>query len=427
MMDDITGSAAAFSRVGAPFTTGDMIGNLRVDQLIAEGGMGFVCRAWRTDLDVVRAVKVLKPGLSQDSRARFLTEAKISANLDHSNIVRIYNTGFWRQTLPYIEMEYIDGNSLTELLRRHGRLPAPVCVAIISIIAAALDYASRQSFIVQGQTHDGLVHRDIKPGNILVSKQGLVKLSDFGLAQIGDVSLHTQQGAVMGTNIYMSPEQLEGVRADRRCDIYAAGLVLYEALCGRRAFDQMSLPQLIAAKTQGKIEPIARRAPDAPRPIARIVERCVETDPRKRYRTYEQLQFACENALADMTASDAADVVADFVSTPGSAARIAAPLSSVARRGRMVAGIVLAAAIAAAGIWAIRYFFVRREDTNPPVRESSAGALPRPRAEARQARLPSAGGPSDKTGAPERERAPRARETQKAPRPAAPPSRSSAR
>ncbi len=347
----------------APPAIGDMIGVLRVDELIAEGGMGFVYRTWRTDLDVARAVKVLKPGLSEDSRARFMTEAKISAGLDHSNIVRIYNTGFWQRALPYIEMEYVDGNSLTELLRRHGRLPAPVCVAIISIIAAALDYASRQSFVVQGQTHEGLVHRDIKPGNILVSKQGHVKLSDFGLAQIGDVSLHTQQGAVMGTNVYMSPEQLEGARADQRCDIYAAGLVLYEALCGRRAFGQMSLPQLIAAKTKGDIEPVSRKVPDVPRAVARIVDRCVATDPRKRYRTYEQLQFACENALAEMIDRTAEAVVADFVSKPKSAEWITTGVSPANRRTRirMViwTGVVVTAA--ALGFWAIVSYLHRMD------------------------------------------------------------------
>jgi serine/threonine-protein kinase len=186
---------------------GDHLGYYRIIELIAAGGMANVYKAWHEQLEVVRAIKILKPGFDDESKSRLETEAKISANLRHSNIVEIYGMGYWN-TIPYLEMEYIDGPSLKELLEKNGRLPIDFSIALIHSLCAALQFAYNQDLTLYGKVYDGLIHRDLKPANVIISSKGIVKLADFGIARPSEVSLHTVNGKVMGTFAYLSPEQL---------------------------------------------------------------------------------------------------------------------------------------------------------------------------------------------------------------------------
>ncbi|NLE01164.1 MAG: serine/threonine protein kinase, partial [Fibrobacter sp.] len=168
---------------------GDKLGHCRVIELIAAGGMANVYKVWHEQLEVVRAIKILKPGFSDESRGRLETEAKISANLHHHNIVEIYGMGYWN-TIPYIEMEFVDGPSLKELLERYHKLPYQLAVSICHAVCVALQFAFNQDMTLYGKVYDGLIHRDIKPANILISSQGKIKLADFGIARPSEVSLH---------------------------------------------------------------------------------------------------------------------------------------------------------------------------------------------------------------------------------------------
>ncbi|MDO5577238.1 MAG: serine/threonine-protein kinase, partial [Fibrobacter sp.] len=205
---------------------GDRLEHCRITELIAAGGMANVYKVWHEKLEVVRAVKILKPGFSEETKSRLETEAKISANLRHVNIVEIYGLQYWNG-IPYIEMEYVDGSSLKDLLDSNVRFPIDLAISITHFVCKALQFAHNQDMTLYGKIYDGLVHRDIKPANILISSKGVVKLADFGIARPSEVSMHTVGSKVMGTFAYLSPEQFNSEPLDLRSDIYSLGTVLY--------------------------------------------------------------------------------------------------------------------------------------------------------------------------------------------------------
>jgi eukaryotic-like serine/threonine-protein kinase len=197
---------------------GDQLGHCRIMELIAAGGMANVYKVWHEQLEVIRALKILKPGFSEESRGRLETEAKISANLRHANIVEIYGMGYWND-IPYIEMEFVDGPSLKELLEKNTRFPVPFTLSVVHCVCTALKFAYNQDMTLYGRVYDRLIHRDIKPANILLSSKGVVKLADFGIARPSEASIHTVGSKVMGTFAYLSPEQLNGEKLDQRSDV----------------------------------------------------------------------------------------------------------------------------------------------------------------------------------------------------------------
>ncbi|HAJ80559.1 MAG TPA: hypothetical protein DCO75_12410, partial [Fibrobacteres bacterium] len=195
---------------------GQRIGPNRILELVAEGGMANVYKVWHEGLEVVRAIKILKPGFNEETKQRLHTEAKISAHLHHPNIVEIYSVNFWKDAVPYIEMEYIDGFSLKDLLKYQKKAHFTFAVSIAYFVCNALNYAHNQVFTLYGKTYQGVVHRDIKPANILISRSGIVKLADFGIAKPSEISIHTVGQKVMGTFSYLCPEQLNGDPLDYR-------------------------------------------------------------------------------------------------------------------------------------------------------------------------------------------------------------------
>src|SRR5271155_829642 len=196
--------------------------------LIARGGMAQVYRARDRLLDRPVALKVLFPELSADRSfvERFRREAQAAANLSHPNIVPVFDWGESEHTY-FIVMEYVDGEPLSSIIRTEGPLEPSQAASISADIAKALSYAHRH----------GVVHRDIKPGNVLITADGQVKVTDFGIARaIGTDEQVTQTGLVMGTATYFSPEQAQGLAVDARSDVYALGVVLFEMLTGRPPF-----------------------------------------------------------------------------------------------------------------------------------------------------------------------------------------------
>ncbi len=253
------------------FVPGTVVaGRYRIAGLLGRGGMGEVYRATDLTLGQAVALKFLPEATARDERslARFYNEVRIARQVTHPNVCRVYDIGQLGE-VPYLSMEYVDGEDLASLLRRIGRLPADKAVEIARRLCAGLAAAHEK----------GVLHRDLKPANIMIDGRGNVVVMDFGLAGLAD---QLQADVRSGTPAYMSPEQLAGTEVTARSDIYALGLVLYELFTGRRAFEAASLMELMQMQERGAPASIASVARDLDPAVERVVLRCLERDPARR-------------------------------------------------------------------------------------------------------------------------------------------------
>ena len=303
-------------------------GRYQLTHLIARGGMAQVYRAMDRQLDRPVALKVLFPELSIDLTfvERFRREAQAAANLSHPNIVPVFDWGEDAGSY-FIVMEYVEGRPLSAVLRDPQRLP-PVQIAMIGAgVAAALAFAHRH----------GVIHRDVKPGNVLITPDGDVKVTDFGIARaVNTEESLTQTGAVMGTAAYFSPEQAEGKGVDARSDIYSLGVVLYEMAVGRPPFTGDS-PVAVASKHVRDSPVLPREAnPAVPVALEAIVMMALAKNPDDRYRSAEELR-ADLLRFADGRPVEAADPgVTSMMGTVG--ATRAVPVASSTMAVPVVAG-----------------------------------------------------------------------------------------
>jgi serine/threonine protein kinase len=232
-----------------------LAGRYRLEQRIARGGMATVWLSHDELLGRRVAVKTLHPDLAVDEklRGRFRQEAIAAAALSHPNIVATYDTGE-DDGSAFIVMELVEGPSLRQVIDKSGSLDPGPAVEIARQVAAALEHAHR----------NGIVHRDIKPANVLVPREGLVKVTDFGIAKATGSADLTRTGMVVGTARYLSPEQVQGLPTDARTDVYALGLVLYEMLTGRPAYQGDSEMATAVARLTGPPPPIPTIRPNVP-------------------------------------------------------------------------------------------------------------------------------------------------------------------
>jgi serine/threonine-protein kinase len=268
----------------------ERIGNCRIVEEVASGGMAVVYRAIQEQLNRVVAIKALKTSVSADEQlvTRFEREARSLAGLQHENIIHIYDFHRERGAL-FIVMEYVRGIDLYDLLERSGRLPYDVGAVVAMQVARALDYVH----------YRGIVHRDIKPANIMIARQGGVKLMDFGIArdQNYDHDL-TMTGTGIGTPSYMSPEQILGDRPDARSDIFSLGIVLYQMVTGRKPFiedEEKSVMHKIRLERHVRARKLNA---EIPRELGRIIDKCLEKEPRSRFQSGQALVMALERFLA---------------------------------------------------------------------------------------------------------------------------------
>jgi serine/threonine protein kinase len=266
------------------------LGQYHIVREIGRGGMAVVYRAYQPALDRYVAVKVLPQELAFDQQfvERFQREAKAVARLNHPHIVTVHDVG-QDKGLYFIVMEYVDGPSLTQLLDQQGTLSPEQATRIVSQVSWALDYAHRQGF----------VHRDIKPGNILLGPEGTAKLTDFGIVKAAEGTRLTETGTLLGTPEYMSPEQAAGREIGRGTDVYSLGVVAYEMLSGRVPF---------AGETMAVLHAHVYDPPDLsvlPRGARRVVGKALAKDPRKRHASAGALAQALEAAFEENSASPA--------------------------------------------------------------------------------------------------------------------------
>ncbi len=245
-------------------------GRYVLERPLGHGAMSVVDLARDTELDREVAVKRLAENFARDDelRARFQREARLAARLSHPNVVRIYDVGVDEDERPFIAMEFVDGETLAELLARRGPLP-PEEVAGLGVQACRALAAAHDA---------GLVHRDVKPQNLILRRDGVLKLGDFGVAFGLEGTRLTVAGTVLGTAAYLAPEQARGEEVTAAADVYGLGAVLYELLTGRPPRTPATLAELALTETI----PLPRDAPPA---LARIVMRCLAADPDDRPRS----------------------------------------------------------------------------------------------------------------------------------------------
>lgn len=296
----------------------EKIGPNKVLLQIGEGGSSNVYKVWHEGLEVIRAVKVLKKYSNKEARERFLTEAKILADIHHPNIIEIHNIGLIDQQIPFIEMEFVDGISIKSMISQRSRLPLSVALSIAYSVCQALQYAHNKDYTLYGKVYKGLIHRDIKPENIFFSKDGIVKLMDFGIARPSEVSLHTVGAKIMGTLVYLSPEQLSSNKLDLRSDIFSLGTVLYEMVTGCRAFPQKTLSELVQKKTKGLYRPVESCGIPVPRQLVSIINKSMALDPKNRYNNASEFNYDLFSVLRSISDRAPQDIISQYSNNPAS-------------------------------------------------------------------------------------------------------------
>jgi len=276
---------------------GETLGDYSISERLGRGGMGEVYMAEDATLERYVALKILPPDLAADADrlARFQREIKILASLNHPNIVTVHAVDEVDE-LHFFTMELVSGETLTETLAR-GPLSLTRFLEVSIPLADALCAAHEQN----------IIHRDLKPDNVMITKEGIVKVLDFGLAKSGTVLVSengspmatdelTQRGTLVGTFVYMSPEQVNGAVLDPRSDIFSLGIMMYEMACGRRPFTGHQPAEILSAILKDEPPPVTWFYPELPNQLARIIRHCLEKDPIKRFQTSRDVR----NELADL-------------------------------------------------------------------------------------------------------------------------------
>ena len=282
-----SGGAGASWTLAEPLVAGQLLPEgaeigkrYRIVRLLGRGGMGAVYQARDGELQRDVALKLISPELATDEGVieRFKREIQLSSRITHKNVLRVYDLGEAEGT-RFLTMQFVAGEDLAGLVQREGRLSVERVIGIFRQICQGLAAAHEQN----------VVHRDLKPQNVMVDRSGTVLLTDFGLAKSLGATAMTQLGSVMGTPAYMSPEQVKGEEVDARSDIYALGVLLYELLAGTTPFAGGTIYEVMMRRLTTPARPVTAINPSVPVYLRKILERCLATDPSSRYQTVEEV------------------------------------------------------------------------------------------------------------------------------------------
>lgn len=342
-------------------------GRYRLDAQIGSGGMSTVYRAFDTVLERPVAIKLMHREIARDSDQleRFRREARAVAQLNHPHIVAVIDAGE-DGAMPYIVLELVQGETLKQRIRRLGRLPIPEAIAYAIEIARALGFAHQR----------GIVHRDVKPQNVLIDAEGSAKVTDFGIARTLDQEGLTADGRVLGTTDYVSPEQALGKPVDGQSDIYSLGVVLFEMLTGDVPFKGENQVAVAMKHVREELPDVKRLRPEVSNALAAVLEKATAKDLDRRYRNAAQLVADLEEVLAFETARAGA--------APGEATAVLRTLPEPTRRRlptrvahpmRIVAALLLVAAIAVAAI-VLLVGRTERGTSQRPIQAAPAGLSP---------------------------------------------------
>jgi serine/threonine protein kinase/tetratricopeptide (TPR) repeat protein len=330
---------------------GRTVSHFQIVERLGAGGMGEVYKARDTHLDRFVAIKVLHPDAiaDQQRRTRFVQEAKAASALNHPNIVHIYDIGT-DAGVDFIAMECVSGKALDQLIPRKGMR-----------LNEALKIAGQVADAMARAHEAGIVHRDLKPSNLMVDEHGVVKVVDFGLAKLAEATepggnattrtapVKTDEGAIVGTVAYMSPEQAEGKAVDGRSDIFSFGAVLYEMVTGRRAFSGDTAVSTLASVIKDHPKPLSELAPETPHDLEKLISRCLQKQPDRRWQAMSDLRVALGELREESESGD----------------RQAAPIpSKTGSRWRRAALAVLPLVIIS-GVWLLWRYGTRQAPPKP--------------------------------------------------------------
>ena len=277
----------------------EKLGKYLIQRELGRGAGGVVYRARDPIINRLVALKTITTGLAEypDLLQRFYQEAQSAGGLQHPNIVTIYDLGD-ADGIPYIAMELLEGESLDQLISRRAALPVPLKLTYALQACRALDYAHKR----------GIIHRDIKPDNVMLTRDGTVKVVDFGIARVLETS-KTQTGMLLGTFAYMSPEQYHGEHADARSDIWSFGVLLYELLAYQRPFRGATPASLMHSICQQEPSPLQDTIPDCPAALEKVIQRVLRKSPDERYQSMEEVLLDLDPICKSLQAESVAALV----------------------------------------------------------------------------------------------------------------------
>ncbi len=283
------------------------VANYKIVEIIGRGGMANIYKAIQLSLDRPVALKIMHPHLSLDEGfvARFEQEAKQAAQLHHENIVSIIDYG-QEYGDYYIAMEYVEGTNLRDIIKRQKRLPLEISFLISHQVAEGLKFA---------HSHN-IIHRDIKPANIILSDDGRVMITDFGIAKAGNDMTITSTGQMIGSPAYMSPEQAAGRLVDRRSDIFSLGIILYESLAGVKPFKGETYQAMVASIMSEKAEPLMKQRVDVNEEIEAIIDKAIAKDPQSRYQTIDDFADSMYGILEKFKLPPVRKLMTSFLKDP---------------------------------------------------------------------------------------------------------------